>query len=107
MLDHSETTTSIHMNQASLWRRTWSVSWSAAVEGIEGPVEVRWGRRRGEHAWDRREVVAVAWPPSFTPVTINGRLELGRVAQLEFLTLIRVQILHVPAHTQQQSEQNS
>ncbi len=48
----------------------------------------RWGKPAiqvrcwwcGQHGWDRGEIVTVAWPSSFSPIPVYGRLQLCRVA---------------------------
>lgn len=60
------------------------------------------GRREdvGRRAWRRREAeeaAAVARTTALAPVTVDGGLQLARGAETFPLTLIRVQIFHVPS----------
>ena len=50
-------------------------------------------RHKGGHGG---EVIAVAGPPPLAPVPVNGRLQLRRIAQLQLLAFIRVEVFHVP-----------
>ena len=53
----------------------------------------------GDHGGYRGEVVAIAGSPSLPSVPIDGRLQLIRGAQFQFVTFVRVEILHVSETT--------
>lgn len=89
------------------WAKT-SLTFLDLLDGSQrGPVgahrqahtgcrEFRWGQHCGRPIGGvREEGAAKALSSAFPPITVDGCLELIRIAQASLITFIRVQVLHV------------